>query len=138
LNFREKQARYEQEVKALKREFKEKRAKDYARNGTGSQTETVEHSCRGRSSSSSQPQMPVNCGYKCVYQPNDKMFTKEEWVTVSGDIYADLIISPSKACVKLRNDDVSLKRVTLTAIFKYSESNVDLKMAEEADELFSQ
>ena len=138
LNFREKQAHYEQEVKILKREFKAQRAKDYAAGGTGSVTKTVEHSCKGRSSSSAGVKMPVNCGYKCVKQPKDKMFTREEWVTVTGAPYSDLIIRPSKVCIQLKNDDTSLKKATLTATFKYSESNVDLKVAEEAEMLFGQ
>lgn len=137
LNFREKQARYEQEVKALKREFKAQRAQDYALWGTGSVTKTVEHECRGRSASGGQRIMPVNCGYKCVEQPEERMFTKEEWVTVTGD-YSDLIISQTEACIELRNDDTSLKKATLTAIFKYNDSNIDLKIAEEAEALFSQ
>jgi hypothetical protein len=138
LNFREKQAHYEQEVKALKREFKAKRAQDYTVGGTGSVTLTVEHSCKGRSSSAGGVKMPVNCGYKCVNQPNEKMFTKEEWVTVTDAIYSDLTISPSKACIQLKNDDTSLKKVTLTATFKYSEGNVGLKVAEDAEMLFEQ
>ncbi len=137
LNFREKQARYEQEVKALKREFKVQRAKDYAVAGTGSVTKTIEHSCRGRSASGGQRIMPVDCGYQCVEQPKERMFTKEEWVTASGD-YSDLIVSQTKACIELRNDDTSLKKATLTATFKYNDSNIDLKIAEEAEALFSQ
>ena len=136
LNFREKQAHYEQEVKALKREFKVKRAQDYAVGGTGSVTVTVEHSCKGRSSSAGGVKMPVNCGYKCVKPPKDKMFTREEWVTATGAPYSDLIISPSKVCIQLKNDDTSLKKATLTATFKYSEGNVGLKVAEDAETLF--
>jgi hypothetical protein len=138
LNFREKQAHYEQEVRALKRDFKVTRTKDYAAGATGSVTETVEHRCQGLSSSSAGVKMPVNCGYKCVNTPKDKMFTKEAWVTVTGAMYSDLIITPSKACIQLKNDDSSLKKATLTATFKYGESNVGLKVAEEAEMLFNQ
>jgi hypothetical protein len=150
LNFREKQAHYDREVAALKTEFKTQRLQDYAvqsEAGSGSEpiTQSVEHSCKGISSSSAHFSMPINCGYKCVNQPTEKMFTKEEWVTVTGGVPSDLIISQTRACIELRSIDTSLTKATLSAVFKYNESNIELKsaeielkVAEEADALFTQ
>ena len=138
LNFREKQAHYDRELVALKSEFKAQRTRDYAEVGSGSVTKTVVHTCRGRSASGAHFSMPVNCGYKCVEAPEEKMFTKEEWVTITGSIYSDVLITPSKACVEVTSLDTSLKKVTLSAIFKYNDSNIELKIVEEADALFSQ
>lgn len=127
LSFVQKLATYEQEVSKLKKQYAQERMGEY---NDSEVTFSIDHMCKGRPSGSTK-----NCGYRCVERPNEDMYTKEEWVSFSGD-YMDEIINEEKACFKLEAKGNTKKEGTVTATFKYRNSFVDYKTVDDATELF--
>lgn len=128
LTFVEKLAIYDQEITALKQDYAQAKIGEYRDNEV---TITVEHECKGRPAGSTK-----NCGYRCVERPNEDMYTTEEWVTFNGDAMGT-IVNEEKACLKLEAKGNVKKVGSVTAVFKYRNSFVDYKVADDASELFS-
>ena len=127
ITFLQKMATYEQEVSKLKKQYAEERVGEY---NDSEQTLSVTHQCKGRAGGSTK-----SCGYRCVERPDEDMYTKEEWVTFSGD-YMKETVNEEKACFKLEAKGNTKKEGTVTATFKYRNSFVDYKTVDDATELF--
>jgi hypothetical protein len=96
----------------------------------------MKHECRGIYFSRAQLEIPIVCGFKCLMQPRQEMLTKKEWVTFTG-LYNDTLVTEKKECVALISSGSFLTRVSFLAIFKYNESYINLKVFEEAEQLFA-
>jgi hypothetical protein len=128
LSFIQKLTVYEQEVDKLKKQYQQERVEEYNSNEV---TVTAEHQCKGRPSGSTK-----NCGYRCAERPNEDMFTKEEWVTFTGDTMKE-VINEEKACFKLEAKGNMKKQGSVSAVFKYRTNYVGYITADDADALFN-
>lgn len=129
LSFIEKLAIYQPGIDQLKQQFIKQRRNDYQMISVDL---SAHHSCRGRPSGTAK-----NCGYKCVERPNENMFTKDEWVKIDGDVM-DEIRNEAKACIKVIIRGTGKNEANVTATFKYRNSYIDYKVAEDANTLFNQ
>lgn len=102
---------FEKEIDKLKEEFKSTRIKEYQ---AISAELSVSHSCTGNTGS------VTDCGYRYISAPNKNMYTKDDWIRVTGTNKGTTVERDgSRAGLKMTVAGNNTNTGTLYAIFRY-------------------
>lgn len=122
---------YESEMSKLKEEFRSERRAEYQ---SKSVELSVTHSCTSGSSGGVK-----DCGYKYINAPNGNMYTRTDWIRVSGTNKGTTVAADgSSAGLRMTVSGSGRNAGTLHATFRYRPESISTLVDKETVDLFNE